>query len=48
MDKLRSAGLDVPETVSLLHELRQSGVDVPLDALSVEECADVLTGLLLE
>ena len=48
VDQLRQAGLDVPETVSLLYELRKSGVDVPLDALSDEACADVLTKLLTE
>ena len=42
VELLRSAGLDVPDTVSLLYALRSRGVDVPLDALSVEECADVL------
>ncbi|MCD8047147.1 MAG: energy-coupling factor transporter ATPase [Clostridiales bacterium] len=36
---LKSVGLTVPETVGLLDQLRQGGVDVPLDALSVEECA---------
>ena len=36
---LRSTGLDVPETVSLLYELNNSGFDLALDALSVEECA---------
>ena len=46
VESLRSAGLDVPETVSLLYELKKSGLDVPLDALSDEECAAVLTDLL--
>ena len=46
VDTLRAAGLTVPETVSLLYELRQEGFDVPLDALSDEECAAVLEGLL--
>lgn len=36
---LRGTGLDVPETVSLLYELNNSGFDLALDALSVEECA---------
>jgi energy-coupling factor transport system ATP-binding protein len=36
---LRGTGLDVPETVGLLYELNKSGFDLPLDALSVEECA---------
>ncbi|MCF0123010.1 MAG: energy-coupling factor transporter ATPase [Ruminiclostridium sp.] len=46
VDTLRSSGLSVPETVSLLYELRREGLDVPLDALSDEECAAVLAGLL--
>ena len=39
MDGLRSVGLTVPEPVELLYELRRAGLDVPLDALTVEECA---------
>ena len=39
VEGLRSVGLTVPEPVGLLYELRQAGLDVPLDALSVEECA---------
>lgn len=46
VDGLRSLGLEVPEPVALLYELRQSGVDVPLTALTVDECAGVLKGLL--
>ncbi|MGM9537120.1 MAG: energy-coupling factor transporter ATPase [Candidatus Onthomonas sp.] len=42
VDKLTEVGLTVPETVGLLYELRQSGMDVPLDALSVEECAQAI------
>ncbi|UOO37416.1 energy-coupling factor transporter ATPase [Oscillospiraceae bacterium CM] len=39
VDALRRTGLDVPETVSLLYELRQNGFDVRLDALGVDDCA---------
>ena len=46
VDGLRALGLEVPETVSLLHQLRQAGVDVPLDALSVDQCAQALQALL--
>jgi len=46
VDGLRSLGLEVPEPVALLYELRQSGVDVPLTALTVDECARVLQKLL--
>ena len=46
VDGLRSLGLEVPEPVALLYELRQAGVDVPLTALTVDECAGGLKGLL--
>ena len=46
VDGLRSLGLEVPEPVALLYELRQSGVDVPLTALSVDGCAEILRELL--
>ena len=39
---LREAGLDVPETVAILHELRQDGFNLPLDALTVDECAGAI------
>ena len=39
VDELKRVGLTVPDTIALLYRLRQAGVDVPLDALSVEECA---------
>ena len=39
---LRAMGLTVPDTVDLLCRLRMDGWDLPLDALSVEECADVI------
>jgi len=41
---LRRAGLDVPETTALLLELRDDGFVLPLDALTVEECADAIFG----
>ena len=46
VDGLRSLGLEVPEPVALLYELRQAGVDVPLTALTVDGCAAVLKELL--
>jgi len=42
IDELRSMGLTAPDTVDLLDRLRQNGADVPLDALTVEECADAI------
>ena len=42
VDELRHIGLTVPETVKLLDALRQAGWNVPLSAISVEECADAI------
>ena len=39
---LKQAGLDVPETTALLHSLRADGLNVPLEALTVDECADAI------
>ena len=46
VEELKAVGLTVPHTTQLLWDLRQAGVDVPLDALSDEECAQVLKDLL--
>ena len=40
--ELEDIGLAVPDTVSLLFSLREAGIDVPVDAITVEECADVI------
>ena len=37
--ELEDIGLAVPDTVSLLFSLREAGMDVPVDAITVEECA---------
>ena len=42
VDALRAMGLAAPDTVELLYGLRQSGMDVPLDALTVDACADAI------
>jgi energy-coupling factor transport system ATP-binding protein len=42
IDELRAMGLTVPDTVDLLDRLRRDGLDVPLDALTVEACADAI------
>ena len=42
VELMRANGLDVPATVGLLYELKKAGMDLPLDALTVEECADAL------
>ena len=46
VEGLRAVGLTVPDTTELLWQLRQAGLDVPLDALSDEECAQALHQLL--
>ena len=46
VEGLRSVGLTVPEPVALLCELRQAGIDAPLDVLTDEECAEALHKLL--
>ena len=39
VDALRAMGLAAPDTVELLYGLRQNGMDVPLDTLTVDDCA---------
>ena len=46
VEHLQQVGLTVPQTTQLLWELRREGLDVPLDALSDEECAQALQKLL--
>ena len=42
IEALHRSGLDVPETATLLRELKSDGFDLPLDALTVDECADAI------
>ena len=42
IDVLRETGLDIPDTALLLHDLKNDGFDVSLDALSVDECAETI------
>ncbi len=42
VEKLEAAGLTVPETTRLIYELRREGIDLPLEALSVESCAEAI------
>ncbi|MCI9120958.1 MAG: energy-coupling factor transporter ATPase [Oscillibacter sp.] len=46
LKRLRATGLTAPDTVDLLDRLRRGGLDVPLDALTVEECADAIADAL--
>ena len=43
VDELRSAGLSVPETILLMRELNSEGFSLPLDTLTVEECAQAIS-----
>ena len=42
IDTLRETGLDIPETALLMHTLKNDGFDLPLDTLSVDECAEAI------
>lgn len=42
VELLKSVGLSVPATTQLLYDLNQAGWDLPLEALSTEECAQAL------
>ena len=46
VEELKAVGLTVPETVELMYELRQDGLDVPLDTLSDDDCAQALLKLI--
>ncbi len=46
VEAMRAEGLTVPETTELIYGLRESGFDLPLDALSIEECADAIAARL--
>ena len=40
--ELKQLGLAAPHTVELLAQLNEGGMDLPLDAITVEECADAI------
>lgn len=46
VERLKAVGLDVPDTTELLYALNRQGYHLPLDALSVEECAQALAARL--
>ena len=46
VERVREAGLEVPQITALLHLLRQRGVDVPENVISVSEGVSVLAELL--
>ena len=42
VEELHAIGLAAPDTVELLYRLKKAGLDVPLDSLTVEQCADTI------
>ena len=46
VDTLRELELDVPQPTELVHALRQAGVDLPHDVLTVDECVEALSAIL--
>lgn len=46
VEGLRRLGLEVPEPVALMYELRKSGVNVPLTVLNEDDCAAALFSIL--
>lgn len=46
VEELRNLGLTVPDTVDLLDRLRRDGLELPLDALTVDACADAVSAAL--
>ena len=42
VERLHELGLAAPDTVELLYRLGQAGMDVPLDSLTVDECAETI------
>lgn len=43
---LKAVGLDVPQTTELLYELKENGIDINTDAISVEETAALISAAL--
>ena len=42
VEELKALGLTVPETTELMHALNGRGFDLPLSALSIDDCADAI------
>ena len=45
-DKLRSMGLDVPQSTALIHRLRKAGISLDGNCTSAEECASLIAAAL--
>lgn len=48
VEGMETFGLAVPETIQLLYGLQKAGVQIPLEGLSVESCAEELYALLVK
>ena len=46
VEQLKEVGLDVPQVTELAYELRKSGIDIPDDILTEDECYECLSKLL--
>ncbi|MDD6213978.1 MAG: energy-coupling factor transporter ATPase [Firmicutes bacterium] len=46
VDRIKKIGLDVPQVTELLFNLRNLGIDLPQDVITVEECEKILLGKL--
>jgi energy-coupling factor transport system ATP-binding protein len=46
VERLKEAGLDVPQVTELAYELRKAGYDISPEIINGEECADALAELL--
>ena len=46
VELMKREGLTVPETTKLLYDLRRAGMDLPLDALDTEACAEAIAAAL--
>lgn len=42
VERMRSLGLDIPQSTELVYELKKSGIDIETDILTVEECIDAI------
>jgi len=47
VERLEALGLAPPQTAALLFALRRRGLAVPLDAITVGDCAEAIAGVLL-
>lgn len=46
VEDIKAVGLDVPDTTELIYQLNKEGFNLPLEALSVDECAAAIYSVL--